>query len=152
MRIRTIAVSIAFLAGTTLAFADGATTKDDAVAMVKKAVALIKAEGGKKAYAAINAPGNKFVDRDVYTVVQGFDGTTLAHAVNPKLIGKNMIEQQDVDGKFFAKDMAENGQKHASFWYDFKFTNPANKKVQVKDMYCETVTPTTVCAGVYRPE
>jgi len=22
----------------------------------------------------------------------------------------------------------------------------------VKDMYCETVAPTTVCAGVYRPE
>ena len=44
MRIRTIAaVAIAFLAGTTLAFADGGTTKDDAVAMVKKAVALIKA-------------------------------------------------------------------------------------------------------------
>ena len=39
MRIRTIAVAIAFLASTTLAFADGGTTKDDAVAMVKKAVA-----------------------------------------------------------------------------------------------------------------
>jgi signal transduction histidine kinase len=120
--------------------------------MVKKAVATIKADGTEKAYAAINAPGNKFVDRDVYTVVQGFDGTTLAHAVNPKLIGKNMIDQQDVDGKFFAKDMAERGQKQASFWYDFKFTNPANKKVQVKDMYCESVAPTTVCAGVYRAE
>ena len=152
MRIRTIAVAIAFLAGTTLAFADGGTTKDDAVAMVKKAVALIKAEGTEKAYAEISAPGGKFVDRDVYAVVQGFDGTTLAHATNSKLIGKNMIDAQDVDGKFFGKDMAERGQKQASFWYDFKFTNPANKKVQVKDMYCESVAPTTVCAGVYRAE
>jgi cytochrome c len=152
MRIRTIAaVAIAFLAGTTLAFADGGTTKDDAVAMVKKAVALIKAEGTEKAYAAINEPGNKFVDRDIYVVVQAFDGTTLAHAVNQKLIGKNMIDQQDVDGKFFAKDMSERGQKQASFWYDFKFTNPASKKIQVKDMYCESLAPTTVCAGVYRP-
>ena len=151
MRIHALgAVTFALLVGTTLAFAAGPTTKDDAVAMVKKAVALIKADGTEKAYAAINA-GAPFVDRDVYAVVQGFDGTTLAHATNPKLIGKNMMEAQDVDGKYFAKEMATRGQQEASFWYDFKFVNPVTKKIQVKDMYCEAVPPTTVCAGVYRP-
>ena len=151
MRTRTItAIAIAILASTTLAFAAAPTTKEDAIAMVKKAVALIKAEGTEKAYAEINK-GAPYVDRDVYTVVQGFDGMTLAHATNPKLVGKNMMEAQDVDGKYFAKDMATRGQKEASFWYDFKFVNPMTKKIQVKDMYCEAVPPTTVCAGVYRP-
>jgi len=146
------AVATACLAGTTLAFAAGANpTKDDAVAMVKKAVATIKADGVEKAYAAISTTEGKFVDGEIYIVVQGFDGVTLAHATNPKLIGKNMIDAQDVDGKFFAKGLVENGQKQASFWYDFKFVNPATKKIQVKDMYCETVNPTVVCAGVYRP-
>jgi signal transduction histidine kinase len=149
MRIRIIAATaIAFLAGTTLALA---VTKDDAVAMVKKAVATIKADGTEKAYAVISEAGGKYVDGEIYVVVQGFDGVTLAHATNPKLIGKNMIDAQDVDGKFFAKGLVENGQKQASFWYDFKFVNPATKKIQVKDMYCETVNPTVVCAGVYRP-
>lgn len=151
MKIRaTAAIAVGLFVGTTLAFADAPTTKDDAIAMVKKAVALIKAEGTEKAYAEISK-GAPYVDRDVYTVVQGFDGTTLAHATNPKLIGKNMIDAQDVDGKYFAKEMATRGQKEASFWYDFKFVNPVNKKIQVKDMYCEAVPPTTVCAGVYRP-
>jgi signal transduction histidine kinase len=151
MKIRTIAaVAAAFIASTALAFAAGETAKDDAIAMVKKAVALIKAEGTEKAYAEINK-GAPYVDRDVYTVVQGFDGTTLAHATNPKLIGKNMMEAQDVDGKYFAKEMATRGQKEASFWYDFKFVNPVTKKTQVKDMDCEALPPTTVCAGVYRP-
>lgn len=149
MPIRTIAaVAIALLAGTTLALA---VTKDDAVTMVKKAVATIKDQGKDKAYVEISAAGSKFVDGEIYVVVQGFDGVTLAHATNPKLIGRNMIDEQDVDGKFFAKGLVENGQKQASFWYDFKFVNPATKKIQVKDMYCETVTPTVVCAGVYRP-
>lgn len=149
MRIRTIAaVAIALLASTTLAPAS--ETKEDAVAMVKKSVALIKADGTEKAYAAISA-GGQFVDGGIYVVVQGFDGMTLAHATNPKLIGKNMIDAQDVDGKYFAKEMAERGQKEASFWFDYKFANPATKKIQVKDMYCEAVPPTTVCAGVYRP-
>jgi hypothetical protein len=30
---------------------------------------------------------------------------TVAHATNPKLIGKNMTEVQDVDGKYFSKTM-----------------------------------------------
>src|SRR5487761_2701892 len=143
MRTRTMTViAIAILASTTLAFAAAPTTKEDAITMVKKAVALIKAEGTEKAYAEINK-GAPYVDRDVYTVVQGFDGMTLAHATNPKLVGKNMMEAQDVDGKYFAKDMATRGQKEASFWYDFKFVNPMTKKIQVKDMYCEAVPPTT---------
>jgi cytochrome c len=49
-----------------------------------------------------------------------------------------MIEAQDVDGKYFARDLSEHCKKEASFWYDFKFENPATKKIQVKDQYCES--------------
>ena len=149
MRMRMIAsVAVALLACTTVALA---ATKDDAIAMVKKTVTAIKADGVEKTYAAINTPGSQYQNGEVYVVVQGFDGTTLAHGTNPKLIGKNMMEVQDVDGKYFAKEMATRGQKEASFWVDYKFPNPATKKIQVKDMYCEALPPTTVCAGVYRP-
>jgi len=149
MIIRTVTtLAIGLCVSTTLAFA---ASKDDAVAMVKKTVAAIKADGTEKAYAAINTPGSIFQDGEVYVVVLGADGTTLAHPINPKLIGKNMMEVQDVDGKFFTKDMVTRAQKEASFWYDFKFVNPATKKIQVKDMYCEALAPTAVCAGVYRP-
>jgi hypothetical protein len=29
--------------------------------------------------------------------------------------------------------------------------NPATKKIQVKDQFCESLNQTVVCAGVYRP-
>src|SRR5664279_1734696 len=151
MRLQTIAaLAVALLAGTTLALAVPAT-KDDAIAMVKKAVAAIKADGPEKAYAAISTPAGQFVDGEIYVVVSDFEGVTVAHATNPKLIGKNMMEAQDVDGKFFAKDMTALAQKQASFWYDYKFANPVTKKIQVKDFYCEVLSSTRVCAGVYRP-
>jgi cytochrome c len=150
MRIRTIAmVAVAFLAGTTIASANEKVTKDDAVAMVKKAVALIKAEGQEKAYADISHSG-QFVNGGLYAIVSGYDGVTLAHPTNPKLIGKNMIDAQDVDGKYFSRDMTELAHKHASFWYTYKFVNPATKKIEVKDMYCESLSTSRVCAGVYR--
>ncbi|HEY5216923.1 MAG TPA: cache domain-containing protein [Pseudolabrys sp.] len=136
------------LAGTTLALA---ASKDDAVTMVKKAVAAIKVDGTEKTYAAISTPGGRFVDGEIYVVVQSFDGITVAHATNPKLIGRNMSEEQDVDGKYFSKDMTELARTHASFWYDYKFSNPVTKKIQVKDYYCESLSSTRVCAGVYRP-
>jgi len=150
MRIRTIAaVAIACLAGSTFALA-APVTKDDAVAMVKKAVAAIKADGPEKAYAEINK-GGQFADGEIYVVVSNFDGVTVAHATNPKLLGKNMTEVQDVDGKYFSKNMTELARKETSFWYDYKFANPATKKIQVKDNYCEVLSSSRVCAGVYRP-
>ena len=150
MRIQKIAVvAITFLAGATLAFADHKVTKDDAVAMVKKAVATIKADGPEKAYGEIDK-GGKFHDGEVYVIVQGFDGTTLAHAVNQKLIGKHMINVQDVDGKYFVKERVDLAQKQASFWTEYKFVNPATKKIQKKEMYCEGFNQTIVCAGIYK--
>lgn len=149
MKFRTITVAtIALLAGTALAYA--AATKDDAVAMVRKAVSMIKADGPEKAYAEINK-GGEFVNGDLYVVVSSFEGVTVAHATNPKLIGKNLLEAQDVDGKYFSKDMTELAKKQESFWYEFKFANPVTKRIQVKDNYCETLGSTRVCAGVYRP-
>ena len=149
MKFRTTTVAtIALLAGTALAYA--AATKDDAVAMVRKAVSVIKADGPEKAYAEINK-GGEFVNGDLYVVVSSFEGVTVAHATNPKLIGKNLLEAQAVDGKYFSKDMTELAKKQASFWYEFKFANPVTKRIQVKDNYCETLGSTRVCAGVYRP-
>ena len=148
MRIRTLAaVTFAFLVGTTLTFA--AATKDDAVAMVKKAVTLIKAEGPEKAYADINK-GGEFLNGELYVVVQTFDAKVLAQSANNKMVGKNLIDVQDVDGKYFSREMGELGRKQASFWYSFKFTNPATMKIQPKDIYCESLDQTVVCVGVYQ--
>ena len=75
----TIAGISAFSSG---AFAAEPVTKDEAVAMVKKAVAAIRSEGADKAYADIDNRSARFVDRELYIVVCGADGTILAHGAN----------------------------------------------------------------------
>jgi cytochrome c len=37
-----------------------------------------------------------------------------------------------------------------SFWQEYKFTNPTSKKIEPKEMYCERLDQTAVCAGVYK--
>ncbi len=125
-------------------------TKDDAVAMVKQAVSFIKEQGPEKAYPEITNKAGKFVDRDLYVVVYQLDGVVLAHGSNAKFVGKNMIDAQDVDGKPFVKERVELAAKQPSFWQDYKFVNPVSKKVEPKEMYCEKLDNTAVCAGVYK--
>jgi len=145
-----ISAALTFFLFATLAYAGEFATKDEAMAMVKKATALIKAEGADKAYAKFDDKAGGFTDRDLYVVVYGLDGKVLAHGANAKLIGKNMIDVQDVDGKYFVKERTEMARKQESFWQDYKFVNPVTKKVEPKEMYCERLEQTAVCAGVYR--
>ncbi len=125
-------------------------TKEDAVAMVKKGIAFIKANGAEKGYAAITDKDPKFVDRDLYLVVYGLDGKCLAHGANPKQVGKDLLELTDIDGKFFVKErVAMVKAKPAGAWQEYKFTHPQTKKIEPKVMYCEKLGETAVCGGVY---
>jgi signal transduction histidine kinase len=133
------------------AWAGDGAGKDDAVAMVKKAVAFIKEQGPDKAYPEITNKAGQFIDRDLYVVVYQLDGKVLAHGSNEKFVGKDMIEAQDVDGKLYVKERVELAAKQPSFWQDYKFVNPVSKKVEPKEMYCERVENTAVCAGIYKP-
>jgi cytochrome c len=144
-------LALALSLGATLpALASKDATKDDAVAMVKKGVAFIKANGTEKGYAAISDKGGPFIDRDLYLVVYGLDGKCLAHGANPKQIGKDLIDLTDVDGKYFVKErVALAKAKPAGFWQEYKFTNPVSKKIEPKIMYCEKLGETAVCGGVY---
>jgi cytochrome c len=146
-----VAVLIAALAvfGGPASAATGAT-KDEAVAMVKRAVAYIKTEGPDKAYPAISNPTGEFVDRDLYIVVYGLDGVVLAHGANAKRIGTNQIDDKDPDGKAFVKERVELAATHPSFWQTYKFMNPVTQKVEPKEMYCERLDQTVVCGGVYQ--
>ena len=125
-------------------------TPAEATAMVKKGVAAIKAGGKDKVYGEITAKNTQWVDRDLYLVVYGLDGTVRAHGANEKMVGKNLIDLKDVDGKAFVKERVELAQAKGTFWQDYKFTNPVTKKIEPKSMYCEKLDDAVVCGGVYK--
>jgi len=128
----------------------GGATQDQAIAMVKKGVAFIKAGGNDKGYAEITSKTSQFKLEDLYLVVYGLDGMVHAHGANEKMVGRNLIELKDVDGKAFVKERVELGKASASFWQDYKFTNPETKKIEPKAMYCERLEQTVVCGGIYK--
>lgn len=128
----------------------GNATREEAEAMVKKGVAFIKANGADKAYPEISKKGGQFSDRDLYLVVYGLDGNVLAHGANAKMVGKNLLEFKDIDGKAFVKERVEMAKSKGNFWQEYKFTNPETRKVEPKQAYCERLNETVVCGGVYK--
>ena len=145
MTVLTLFVSI-----TATAWSAEFATKDEAVAMVQKAVTFIGQQGADKAYAEIGNKSGQFTDRDLYVVVYGFDGKVLAHGANAKLVGKDLIDAQDVDGTYYVKDRLALATKKTDFWQEYKFANPVTKKIEPKEMFCHPLSDTAVCAGVYK--
>ena len=146
------AVVLSLSALTGMAFAaDGGATKEQAVAMVKKGVAAIKSAGADKTYAEISDKANTtWHVEDLYLTVYQLDGTVKAHGANAKMIGKNLIELKDIDGKAFVKERMDLAKSNSTFWQDYKFTNPETKKIEPKSMYCEKLDETVVCGGIYK--
>jgi signal transduction histidine kinase len=135
-----------------LVLADTKATAAEATSMVKKGVAAIKA-GGKdhdKLFAEITAKDAKWADRDLYLVVYAMDGTVKAHGANGKLVGNNLMDMLDIDGKPYIKERIDLAKSKGSFWQDYKFTNPTSKKIEPKSMYCEKVDELVACAGIYK--
>lgn len=153
---KSIKWAVALLAGVALATAalaadEKRVTPKEAEAMVKKGVAWIKANPRDKAMADITDKTGQFVDRELYLTVYKLDGTAVAHGANAKFVGKNMIDLRDGDGKEHIRERMELAKTKATFWQDFKFINPVNKKLEPKSMYCERADELVVCGGIYKP-
>lgn len=138
------------VAGNALSATERHATADEAVAMVKKGVQFIKANGRDKAYAEFTSKTSKFKERDLYLVVYGLDGKVWAHGQNERMVGKVVIDLKDIDGKEFVRERVELAKSKPSFWQDYKFTNPVTKKIEPKQMYCERLDDTVVCGGIYK--
>ena len=150
MRFVATALAAALLLPLAAQAAEGGATESDATSMVKKGVSFIKANGKDKGYAEISNKSGQFNDRDLYLVVYGLDGTVRAHGANEKMIGKNLIDLKDVDGKAFVKERVELAASKGTFWQDYKFTNPVSKKIEPKSAYCEKLEDAVVCGGIYK--
>ena len=126
-------------------------TVQEAEAMVKKAVVFYKKNGKEKSMAEFQKNPGPFVDRDLYVTVYDLEGNALSH-INPKMVGKNMMDLRDPNGKYHIKERIESARKDNSGWQDFQFFNPQTKKVEPKKMYWEKHDNLVFAAGAYKPQ
>lgn len=124
-------------------------TASEAKVMVQKTIEAMKKSGVQATIAEINKRDGQYSDKDLYVVVYDFNGKNLAH-LNPRMVGKDMIELKDEDGKFFIKERLEMAKKKGSGWQDYKFLNPLTKQIEPKSMYIEKYEDVIVGCGIYK--
>lgn len=146
-----IVTAIFTLVSCGLASAADKGTQEEAVALVNKAVALIKAKGRDAALAGFNNPKGGFVDRDLYIFVIDKDGVTLANGVNQRLVGKNVLQMKDANGKYFIKNFIEIGDTKGKGWApEYQWSNSVTHAMETKQSYVEKVDNLYVGCGVYK--
>ena len=147
---RAVMACFIILAVGSVVFASETGTPNEAGAMVKKAIAFLKANGKEKGFAEISNPKGRFVDRDLYVFVYDINGKCVAHGFNQKMVGKDLIEMKDADGKYYVKERVEIAKTKGKGWQDYKFTNPLSKKLENKSAYIEKYEDYVVGCGVYK--
>ena len=113
-------------------------TKEEAVAMVKKAVAFYKANGKEKSLEAFSDQAGQFRDRELFMIVLDSKGNVLAHTALKKMIGANILDLKDTNGVEIIRSFYKAVEKSNSGWSsEYIFINPALQKMEPKLTYVE---------------
>ncbi len=142
-------IGLVLILGSSWGYAAEGGSKEEAVAMVKKAIEYIKANGREKAFAEFNNPKGKFVDRDLYIVVSDMNAKMLAFVQNKNFVGKNLIGYKDADGKEVMKERVALMKANKTAWQNYKFLNPVTFIIEPKEMYLERFEDLIVGCGFY---
>ena len=150
MKTKTISALLAAAMFASLPALATEATQADAIAMVDKGAAFLQKNGKDALLKAVNDKNPEFVSDGVYLMVRGLDGTQLAHPINPKLVGKNLVVLPDADGKFFRKEIIEQAQAKGSGWVDYRYNNPATGMIEKKSTYFRKDGDMILEAGIYK--
>ncbi|HEX4878244.1 MAG TPA: cache domain-containing protein [Limnobacter sp.] len=125
-------------------------SKQEAMAMVKQAAAVVNAGKKEQLIAEVNSDNKTWHQGELYLIVLAADGSHLAHPTNSKLLGKSMLDVPDVDGKLFRQERVELAKTQGEGWVDYKYKNPANGKIEDKTLYVLRAGDVILSAGVYK--
>jgi signal transduction histidine kinase len=144
-------ITLFVLTASSLLSAELSQNASKARSMVRKAVEFYKANGKDAALKAFDDTKGIFRSGEYYVFVFDFDGLCLARGDgNSTLIGVNMIDMQDPDGKHYIKEMLETARDKNSGWVDYKRSNPKTKKIENKSSYVEKVDNIWIGCGFYK--
>lgn len=120
-----------------LAFAQERGSKDEAKALVEAAVAHAKKVGADQAFKDFQNDKATWFKKDLYIFAYDMKGVCQAFGSNDKMVGKDLIELKDPNGKFIMKEFIALVSSKGSGWVEYEFTNPVTKKMGSKASYLQ---------------
>lgn len=126
-------------------------TENDAIAMTERGAALIKAKGKQEMMKRINAKDPEYVQGSLYIDMRDlYTGIVLAHPINSSLVGKDLTDVPDANGKKYRREIIELAQKSGKGWVDYQYKNPTSGKIEPKSTFILRVDDVVLEAGIYK--
>lgn len=144
-----LVAAIGFIAPT---LAQDRGTRDEAKTMVEAAIAHVKKVGAEKAFDDFTKDKANWSKKDLYVFAFDTDANWKAHGANEKLVGKNLMNLKDQNGKEFIKEFIQVVTGKGEGWVDYDWASPVTKKVEDKSTLVKRIPGSNlaVAVGVYR--
>lgn len=106
--------------------------------VVNRAAMLVQ-EKGKDAFGQLRDKKGPFVFMDTYVFVDNPEGVELVNGAQPGIEGKNLINEKDVNGKFFQREIIEAATKKNGAWVDYFWYKPGQNEPAHKQTFVKKV-------------
>ncbi|MDC0434239.1 cache domain-containing protein [bacterium] len=123
-------------------------SREEAKAMTERAAALAKEIGIEAASKEFHDKDGEFFDRDLYVFAYNNDGVLLAFGAKQHMVGKNMWNFKDFEGKLIVQDFLAI-KPGTTEWIDYKWQNPVSGRIDHKDTYIIRTDDYLVAVGYY---
>ncbi len=112
-------------------------TKAEAKSMVEAAVAHAQKVGTEQAFKDFQNDKATWFKKDLYVFAYDMKGVCMALGANDRMVGKDLIEMRDPNGKPIIKEFIATVSANKMGWVDYDFANPTTKKIGSKVSYVQ---------------
>lgn len=124
-------------------------TSAEARTMLQKAVAEMNSAGPKRALAEFNAAKGPFNTGELYVFVFDLKGIYEAYGAHPGLVGSDVSDLTDAEGKPIVREMIEIAKTAGHGQINYVWLNRADNRVEHKMSLIELVGDHVVGVGYY---
>ncbi len=111
------------------------------------------AQRGRAAFARFADPTGPFLVKDAYVFVMDSKGVELANPAFPSLVGRDLSDLKDAQGRYPIREMLRLARTKGSGWIEYMWPKPGESAATQKSAYIKRVTMgddwVVVGSGVY---
>jgi cytochrome c len=144
-----LAILLGLIALPITAWAQG--TPDEAKSLAERAAIHLREVGPKQAIADFNDPNGGYCDRNLFVVTYDQQHKVVSSIRVPAYLGRDATRFVDEDGEEFGKAIIAMAEDHGAGWVDYRMTNPATMKVELKTSYVIVAGGYVLMVGAYKP-
>jgi len=124
----------------------------EAEALVEQGAAFLRARGRAELIRRINGRDPMFYRGGLYLHLRDArTGITLAHPVHPWMIGQDLADLPDANGKKYRRDIVELAATRGKGWVHYTYKNPADGRAEPRSDYITRVGDLVLESGLEKP-